>query len=91
MFLTRKYEDEQITVHFSIADFNSEMEEDGYGEEDMAMGDEEGQSGGANTKGAINKGGKADGNFKIAPEDSIAPADREELVDDVSTTTLKGV
>lgn len=87
VFLTRKYEDEQITVHFSIADFNSEMEDDSYGEDDMAMGDEEDmemQSGGANTKGSINKGGKADGNFRVAPEDSIAPADREELADEVS-------
>ncbi len=59
----------------------------------MAMGDEEGgmavQSGGANTKGAINKGGKADGNFKVAPEDSVAPADREELSDDVSMVSVK--
>ncbi|KAM3417771.1 hypothetical protein BST61_g6000 [Cercospora zeina] len=85
VFLTRKYEDEQITVHFSIADFNTEMD-DGYGEEDMALGDEDMdvQSGGANTKGAINKGGKADGNFKVAPEDSISPADREELADEDS-------
>ncbi|KAI5361706.1 putative mitochondrial glycoprotein [Septoria linicola] len=86
VFLTRKYEDEQITVHFSIADFNSEIGEEGYGEEDMAMADEDMdvQSGGANTKGAINKGGKPDGNFKVAPEESIAPADREELTDDES-------
>ncbi|CAK1365926.1 unnamed protein product [Cercospora beticola] len=85
VYLTRKYEDEQITVHFSIADFNSEIDE-GYGEEDMALGEEgmDVQSGGANTKGAINKGGKADGSFKVAPEDSVAPADREELADEDS-------
>jgi complement component 1 Q subcomponent-binding protein len=42
----------------------------------------EGQSGGANTKGAINQGAKGDGNIRVAPEDSIAPADREELDDE---------
>jgi len=83
IFLTRKFDDETITVHFSIADFNTPV--DGYDEMDAAMGDEEDmemQSGGANTKGAINQGGKADRNFKIAPEDSIAPADREEFRDE---------
>lgn len=43
---------------------------------------ESAQSGGANTKGAINRGRSADGNFRVAPEDSIAPADREELAND---------
>jgi complement component 1 Q subcomponent-binding protein len=42
----------------------------------------EGQSGGANTKGSINQGNKSDGNIRVAPEDSIAPADREELDDE---------
>jgi complement component 1 Q subcomponent-binding protein len=43
----------------------------------------EGQSGGAHTKGAINQGNnRSDGNFKVAPEDSIAPADREGLRDE---------
>ncbi|EGP83509.1 unnamed protein product [Zymoseptoria tritici ST99CH_1A5] len=83
VFITRQYEDETITVHFSIADFNSQM----MGDEDMdsAMGDEEDmemQSHGANSKGAINRGGTANGNFKVAPEDSVAPADREELQDE---------
>ena len=40
------------------------------------------QSGGANTKGAINQGKSQDGNFKVAPEDRVAPADRQELADD---------
>ena len=40
---------------------------------------ETGQSGGANTKGAINQGRTGAGNIKIAPEDSIAPGDHEEL------------
>ena len=47
-------------------------------EEDMDM-----QSHGANSKGAINQGQTANRNFKVAPEDSIAPADREDLQDEV--------
>ena len=43
------------------------------------------QSGGGNSKGTINQGRTAGGNFNVAPEDSIAPADREELMDDEST------
>ncbi|CAK4032318.1 Mitochondrial acidic MAM33 [Lecanosticta acicola] len=83
VYLTRKFDDEDITVHFSIADFNSQM----YNEDEMdtAMADEEDmevQSGGANTKGSVNRGGTANQNFKVAPEDSIAPADREELRDE---------
>lgn len=84
VFLKRKFEDETVTVHFSIADFNTDME----AEDDMdsAMGDEEDmemQSHGGNTKGAINQGQTGNRNFKVAPEDSIAPADREELQDEV--------
>ena len=84
VFLKRKFEDETVTVHFSIANFNEEME----GEDDMdaAMGDEEDmdtQSHGGNTKGAINQGPTGSRNFKVAPEDSSAPADREELQDEV--------
>lgn len=80
--LSRKYEDETIEVTFSIADFPPP-----YGEEDEvdeALLDEEdmeAQSGGANTKGAINQGRTSGGNFKVAPEDSIAPGDRPELAD----------
>ncbi|KAK4611923.1 Mitochondrial acidic protein MAM33 [Fulvia fulva] len=84
VYLSRKYDDETITVHFSIADFNQEMMDD-QEEMDTSMGDEEDmdvQSGGANTKGSINQGGTANKNFKVAPEDSIAPADREELRDE---------
>jgi complement component 1 Q subcomponent-binding protein len=50
----------------------------------------EGQSGGANTKGAINQGGKVDGNFRIAPEDRVAPADREEFDDEYEEETGQG-
>lgn len=90
VFLKRKFEDETVTVHFSIADFNQEME----AEDDMdaAMADEEDmdmQSHGGNTKGAINQGLTGNRNFKIAPEDSIAPADREELQDEVRAWTGK--
>ena len=54
-------------------------------EQDPALPDEEAaeaaqtnvQSGGANTKGAINQGRTKGGNFRVAPEDSIAPSDRE--------------
>lgn len=70
------------TVSFSIADFNSQMMPEE--EADEAYLDEEdeietGQSGGGNTKGAVNQGRTSGGNIKVAPEDSIAPADREEL------------
>jgi len=55
-------------------------------EADNAMYDDaldiDGQSGGANTKGAINQGNTRDGNIRVAPEDRVAPADREELDDE---------
>lgn len=84
VFIKRKFEDETVTVHFSIVDFNQEV--DAEDDMDGAMGDEEDmdmQSHGANSKGAINQGTTANRNFKVAPEDSIAPADREELQDEV--------
>jgi len=86
VLLTRKYEDEHITVSFNIDDFNTP--EYGQEENDEAMMDEDeseimaGQSGGANTKGAINQGKTSGGNFKVAPEDKVAPGDREELRDE---------
>ena len=93
--LTRKFGDENIRVSFSIADLNAGMdpEEDDTFDDDKALYDEadpsdmeamNAQSGGANTKGAINSGGTANKNFNMAPEDRIAPADREELMDDES-------
>ncbi|KAM0693829.1 hypothetical protein Q7P36_005953 [Cladosporium allicinum] len=83
--LSRKFEDELIEVRFSIADFNNpypehEDADEALMDEDMEFGEH--QSGGANTKGAINQGNSADGNFKIAPEDNVAPADREGLRDE---------
>ncbi|MCJ1450639.1 hypothetical protein MMC28_000972 [Mycoblastus sanguinarius] len=89
--LTRKFGDESIRVSFSIADLNgADGDPDQYAE-DRAMYDEDpevipesAQSGGANTKGAINQGRTKDGNINVAPEDRVAPADREELMDDES-------
>lgn len=57
--------------------------------EDKALYDEEDmpsdiQSGGAQSKGTINQGRTQGGNFNVAPEDSVSPADRAELVDDES-------
>lgn len=54
-----------------------------YDEDDGSI-PESTQSGGANTKGAINAGPTKGGNIKIAPEDSVAPADREDLADEES-------
>ena len=70
---------------FSIADFNNQEQE--VEAEDPAMYDDEdvpseGQSGGANTKGAVNQGRTKGGNIQVAPEDEIAPADRPELRSD---------
>ena len=91
--LTRKFGDETIRVSFSIADLNEmNPDEDPYADDkalydetsaaDDDMMPENTQTGGANAKGAINQGHTKDGNIKIAPEDRIAPADREELVDE---------
>lgn len=52
-----------------------------YGDEDGAL-DMDGQSGGANTKGAVNQGRTAGGNMRVAPEDDVTPADRPELQDE---------
>lgn len=69
-----------------------DQEDDAFGE-DKALYDEpepsdleamNAQSGGANMKGAINTGKTSGGNFNMAPEDGVAPADREELMDDES-------
>lgn len=55
-----------------------------YDEDDGSIPVESAQSGGANTKGAINAGRTKGGNFNIAPEDRVAPGDREDLADDES-------
>lgn len=81
---------DRIRVSFSIADLNALNEDPDYGE-DKALFDEDGgempedgQSGGAQSKGTITQGRTKGGNFNVTPEDSIAPADRPELVDDES-------
>jgi len=55
--------------------------------EDRALSDEDddgigSQSGGAQSKGAINQGRTSGGNISVAPEDRVAPADRPEMADD---------
>ena len=42
------------------------------------------QTGGAQSKGTVNQGHTKGGNINVAPEDKVAPADREELGDDES-------
>ncbi|USP73288.1 hypothetical protein yc1106_00562 [Curvularia clavata] len=82
--LTRTYNDEKIRITFTTADLNNNQSGDEF-TEDSAMYDDadlDVQSGGANTKGAINQGKTPDGNIRVAPEDRIAPADREEFEDD---------
>ncbi|KAI7569387.1 hypothetical protein KC343_g6279 [Hortaea werneckii] len=83
--LTRKYDDETITVSFNIVDFNTpayeqeEADEAQMDEEESDFAQMDHQSGGGNTKGAINQGRTGGGNFKVAPEDNVAPADRDSL------------
>ncbi|KAF4305811.1 Mitochondrial glycoprotein [Botryosphaeria dothidea] len=83
--LTRKYNNENIRVTFTIADINDHQITD-EDIEDPAMYDEEAdidaQSGGVNSKGSVNQGRTPGGNFKVGPEDKVAPADREELQDE---------
>ncbi|KAF2814284.1 mitochondrial glyco protein [Mytilinidion resinicola] len=87
--LSRQIGDETIRVAFTTADLTNENQEREM--DDQAMYDEEEgvediigqQSGGANSKGAANQGRTANGNVKVAPEDSVSPADRPELDDEV--------
>lgn len=78
----------RIRVSFSIADLNAMDQDPDDFSDDKALYDEDTddmpvntQTGGANTKGAINQGRTKGGNISVAPEDKIAPADRDELVD----------
>ncbi len=78
-----------VRVSFSIADIHN-MDHEADDVTDPAMFDEgdmqdmptDTQSGGANTKGSVQHGSTRDGNIKVAPEDSISPADRPELEDE---------
>ena len=49
-----------------------------YDEDEASPIPESAQSGGANTKGSINAGRTKGGNIAVAPEDRIAPSDRED-------------
>ncbi|KAG8529351.1 uncharacterized protein KY384_005987 [Bacidia gigantensis] len=91
--LTRKFGDEHIRISFSIADLNSiDNDPDTFGDDNALFDEDAGtnpsdipesaQSGGANSKGTINQGRTSGGNINVAPEDSVAPADRDELADD---------
>ncbi|GAB7351369.1 hypothetical protein MBLNU459_g2052t1 [Dothideomycetes sp. NU459] len=87
--LTRTYGDEKIKVTFSIADFNTfdaeaDTAEDPalYDEDDGAVDLSEGQSGGANSKGAVSQGRTAGGNVRVGQDDQVSPADRPELNDE---------
>ena len=86
----------RILVAFSISDLN-ELDQDSEKYDDRALYDEDddvapsdqslptdGQSGGAQSKGTINAGRTEGGNIKVAPEDSVSPADRRGLPDDES-------
>ncbi|KAF2869012.1 mitochondrial glyco protein [Massariosphaeria phaeospora] len=85
--LTRTFGDEKIRITFTTADLNSNVPNEEVA--DSAMYDNEvddmigdGQSGGANTKGSVSQGRTQDGNVRVSPENSGAPADREELDDE---------
>ena len=51
-------------------------------DDDPSIPEASAQSGGANTKGAVNAGHTKGGNINIAPEDRVAPADREGFADE---------
>lgn len=88
--LTRKYNDENIEISFSVAEITGMEPQSSSESQDAAYDDAEfdesmpetAQSGGANTKGAVNQGRTSGGNIKVAPEDRVAPADRPELEDE---------
>lgn len=66
--LTRTFGDEKIRITFTTADLDNNAAEDLA--EDSAMYDDadiEGQSGGANSKGAVTQGTTQDGNVRVAP------------------------
>jgi complement component 1 Q subcomponent-binding protein, mitochondrial len=92
--LRRTFNDEKISITITTADVTAN--ENGDEGQDSAMYDEDvddiigQQSGGASTKGAINQGKTPDGNFRVAPEDKIAPADRDELNDEMNYNEEQG-
>lgn len=79
-----------IRVAFSIEDLNN-VDEDPDQLQDSAMMDElddpsdmpqSAQSGGANTKGAVNQGRTSGGNIRVGRDNNNSPADRPELDDE---------
>lgn len=90
--MTRTFGDETIRITFTTADLNGgnidneEFPEYDTEADDIAMA----QSGGANTKGSVNQGSANDGNIRVAPEDRVAPADREELDDEYDEDAQQG-
>ena len=97
--MTRTYGDEKIRITFSIDDLNNVDEDPDQMPDENSMVDElddpsdiptDTQSGGANTKGSINQGRTRGGNVRVAPEDSIAPADRPELTDEEGAQDEEG-
>jgi complement component 1 Q subcomponent-binding protein len=75
--LTRTFGNETIAIEFSVADMNENYDEQSQMEEDSAFEDEEPESMDMSRTGkrTINQSGKA---ADVMPEDSIAPADRED-------------
>jgi len=86
VLLTRTVGDETIEVRFTIADLASPDVEGAGRSEDLDEFDDEDfdavQGGATNAKGAINQNRGGADNVKIAPEDSVAPADRAEAEGD---------
>ena len=81
----------RIRLTFSIADLNSIDQDPDQYSEDKAQYDEQGedllpdtQSGGAQSKGAINQGKTKGGNFSVQPEDQVGATDEAELQDEES-------
>jgi complement component 1 Q subcomponent-binding protein, mitochondrial len=77
-----------VKVKFSIADMNYDQDQDGMMDPDNALSDEDmytddatPQRGGAQSKSTVNQGRTSGGNINVAPEDSVAPADRPEMAD----------
>ena len=74
-------------MKFSIADVNYEQDADQVEDTENALDDEDlyddvtPQQGGAQSKSTVNQGRTPGGNVNVAPEDSVAPADRPELAD----------
>lgn len=76
-----------MKVVFTIADMNAQEEVEEDPDEADVFGDEEDmppntQSGGANTKGSVEKGRTSGSNIKVAPETGNPPAGRPELDDE---------